>query len=336
MENLYNIPTSEKYFRENFLEIFRSNNKIEFLNECLKNPKMVPIIFENIVNIFKYFSSTSLIFTLDAFEDHNLLDEFNSSLNDHFEEILNNTSFLNVYTILLLDRVKITKENKEIFNEYLLLNKDQLIQIIMEYSIDGLYYEELYFVVEKLLDEICENEGLRYADIKRVDSFSCYSKVYIIGTKVFKIGTREVYKIPDDPRLLKPLIRVDLKKYSNRKLDKVIEVQEFVDTNLKLTVEEKYAIYKEMRERGVIFADLKTANFGRLLKDNNTYWNKELADIRTAKGFRNISSTVLKKGEIVILDTDYLYFEKDKNIDLLEAEDYEDFYIKEKELIKKN
>lgn len=110
-----------------------------------------------------------------------------------------------------------------------------------------------------------------------------------------------------------------------------------VDTNIEVSEEELYSLYKEVRDRGIILADIKLDNVGRLLKDNNRYWNKELGKSKRAVGYIededfSTNDEVLKAGELVIIDSDYIYYENDPYIewgDSLAAK-FEDRYKLEK------
>ena len=184
----------------------------------------------------------------------------------------------------------------------------------------------------KLTDEILINENKKWIDIRPLKS-GTYSAVIEIGDKVLKVGlNRTTYDIPYDPRIIQPLIRFKLDKISN--LHGTIEVTEKVDTNVKLNNEELYNIYKEIRERKIIYADLKPDNLGILLKDNIKHWNKELSNDFESLGYEKPNcEEILKKGEIVITDTDFIYKEGTEHINWGNetSHEFEKRYLKEKE-----
>ena len=134
-----------------------------------------------------------------------------------------------------------------------------------------------------------------------------------------KVGKeRNSYKIPYHKRILQPLIRVDLSEFSKTNKG-TLEVAEKVDTNIKVSEEELYEIYKELRDNGIIWTDTKQRNVGKLLKDNRRYWNKSLGQSKKAVGYRedeefDLNEEVLRKGELVILDSDYIFLENDPHI----------------------
>ena len=61
---------------------------------------------------------------------------------------------------------------------------------------------------------------------------------------------------------------------------------------------------------GLIWTDIKSANIGRLLKDNKYYWNSELSDSSKARGLNEkVGEVELKKGDLVLLDADWIFTE---------------------------
>lgn len=137
---------------------------------------------------------------------------------------------------------------------------------------------------------------------------------------MLKVGReRDSYKIPYHKRILQPLIRVDLSELSKTNKG-TLEVVEKVDINIKVSEEEVYEIYKELRDDGIIWTDTKQKNVGRLLKDNKRHWNKSLGQSKKAVGYReggefDLNEEILSKGELVILDSDYIFYENDPHIE---------------------
>lgn len=151
----------------------------------------------------------------------------------------------------------------------------------------------------------------------------------LVGDYVVKIGGyRQTEKLPNDRRILQPIIRQRLPgKEMSGYIRPFIEVQNRVETNWTedLSIieieEELYKIYKEIRERGHIFADISPENIGRLIKENRPNYkfrdtDGEYKDIRPteiATGLKGEieEDEVLKPGELVILDSEFIYEEKD-------------------------
>ena len=169
--------------------------------------------------------------------------------------------------------------------------------------------DSLYDTLIRLIDEVLEHEGLEYIDIRLLKG-GAYSEVLQIGDKILKLGkSRSCYQIPYDETILQPIIRFDLSKISTLPL--VLEVMENVSTDVHLSKDELYSFYFKLRERGIVFADIKNENLGILLKDNLIHWNKSISSDNKDKGIDGENLSILKKGSIVILDTDYLYTEQD-------------------------
>ena len=89
-----------------------------------------------------------------------------------------------------------------------------------------------------------------------------------------------------------------------------IEITEFVDTK-NITKEDVYFIYKELRGCGFVWTDCKEDNIGRLLKDNKVYFKGIDKVDKNATGYINDNIEILKKGDLVIIDNDYIYNEED-------------------------
>ena len=242
--------------------------------------------------------------------------------NDNLEILLGNIP--NEYILFLATKNKIEKDlvknrdgffkekNQEILNNFLTENKKEYIEFLFFRSDKEKTKEEEISIdlVLELIEEILEHENLKYKDIQYIGG-GAFSEIIKIGTKIIKVGKkRHNYEIPYDKTILQPIIRVDLSKISN--IDTTIEVMENVDTNFFISKEELYNFYVTLRERGIIFADIKAQNLGILLKDNKVNWNKKISLDNANKGIKNTyEEEVLKKGELVILDTDYLYTEEE-------------------------
>lgn len=195
-------------------------------------------------------------------------------------------------------------------------------------------------VIEKIITEI-----IKYDDtpISSIDySFGSYSFVLITNSKVIKLGCdRENDFFPDNPYIVKPLIRRKLESNGSKFF---LEVTERVETlnNSGIGEEEVYGLYKNMRDLGLIWTDAEVKNVGRLLKDNIIHWGKELSDESVNQSFDGKrGNIVLKKGDLVVLDADYIYKVGDKNIVYprgSKAYDFEERYLEEKkkELEKKD
>ena len=242
-------------------------------------------------------------------------------LRDRFVNISNYMDNYMLYKYL--DYKNISREVSEKFNTRIKENKEQFIRETMIYRNKNAWVsfsDSTVFLLEKLIEELLEAEKLDWVDINYIGS-GTFSQVFEIGSKVLKVGeSRQTYKIPYDKRILQPLIRVDLSEISDTDYG-VIEVCEKVDTSIRPTNEELYSIYKEMRDRGIVCADIKATNVGMLLRDNKRWWHNDLGAYKKPLGFKNqandsevldLEDDVLKTGEFVILDSDYIYYEDDE------------------------
>lgn len=236
-------------------------------------------------------------------------------INDNFDDYVSQCDLVILFKLYLyvkeftLQPINIEKvnmlisENPELFGQALLKNK------FLEKESD---YENVMDVIAKVVTELVEKQDLKYSDIKYLSSGS-YSNAFLIGDKVIKIGRkRETHIIPNDKRILKPLIRLNLGDYSN--IEGSIEVCNYVNTDINLSDEEMYQLYKELRDRKIICTDFRMANLGSLIMDNDYNWKDELGDDVSARGLIGEYDEKLKSGDIVIIDTDYIFNENDPNI----------------------
>ena len=72
-----------------------------------------------------------------------------------------------------------------------------------------------------------------------------------------------------------------------------------------------YELYKELRYKKLIWTDCHKCNVGILLKDNKVYY-KDIDYIdKNATGYTSENKEILKKGDVVILDNDYIFTEEE-------------------------
>ena len=94
-----------------------------------------------------------------------------------------------------------------------------------------------------------------------------------------------------------------------------------------------YKIYKELRDDGIVWTDIDWENIGVLLEDNVTTLNGKQFEVDDGSvGFvSKKGGDSLKKGEVAIIDTDYIYRADDSNKEWVAgAERFEQKYQKEK------
>ena len=307
--------------KEHYQEIITNCDAMERLiivRELSSKKEMHPFLEENDMELFKRATSLAEINDILKFPiqlDHQTI------MNQNLKKYLKEVPHFCFFSILILTDNYFTKENQEILNHLLFENQKEYLAFYLFYKTNlPKEMDNLLELITKLVKEIKEHEKIKDIDIKKIKG-GAYSEVLKIGTKVLKIGkSRTTYQIPYDKRILQPIIRVDLSKLSS--LSFTLEVSEYINPNVQLTEEEEYQFYKELRERGIIFADMKSSNLGILSKENIIHWRPATNLDLITKGITNEPiNPPLSKGELVILDTDYLYTEKDYN-HLIETEQF--------------
>ena len=180
--------------------------------------------------------------------------------------------------------------------------------------------------IDRIIYELQREQNVRMVYIEKIGRGG-YSKVYQIGEKVLKIGkSRETYKIPNHPRILQPLTRTNLiDERDDNKIFGCIEVSDRVDilcnskeqerelADNEGAVEKLYQIYKELRDDGIIWTDVRFANVGKLRKRNVPNLDGEEMDVDPeAVGMdKSVKGRVLEVDEWVIIDSDYIWREED-------------------------
>jgi len=188
-----------------------------------------------------------------------------------------------------------------------------------------------------LFDEISKNENTSFTELRYIDAHGFFSKVYKLGNKVIKIGIpRVTYEIPYHRRLLQPLIRREILKGQL-----YIEISEYLDSGRRITEEDVYLVFKELRDDGILWFDPTPDNLGRLKKNNIIHFKSPLNIENDSVGFlpsESKNNQVLSKGDLIIIDLDFLFKENDyeninrarKVIELDNFYKYELRYQKEK------
>ena len=87
-----------------------------------------------------------------------------------------------------------------------------------------------------------------------------------------------------------------------------------------ITREDVYRVYKELRKAGIVWADPKIENLGRLIGKNEINYHGITNPSENATGLINENKTIKKvlgPTEIVIIDTDFLFYENDPRLNSL-------------------
>lgn len=165
-------------------------------------------------------------------------------------------------------------------------------------------------IIKLMILDVMKNENVKFSDITY--NGGGFSRILLIGDKVIKLGDRVTKKFPNNPYIVVPLLR---KEFDINNMKCFAEVTERVDTSTKPSKEELYQLFKNLRNLGLKWTDIKEANVGRLNKKNIIHWRdnlnptEEVLELGTKRG-----TTILEEGDWVILDADFIYDENDPNI----------------------
>lgn len=173
-----------------------------------------------------------------------------------------------------------------------------------------------------LIKDILKEEKVSLKDV--YCSCGSFSEVLIIGNKVLKVGSKFTKHIPYDKRFLMPLIRTDAyhgMPYKDGYFEKgtMLEVYERVDTS-NISDDDCYEIFMELLKKGILWADAKPDNLGRLLEPNSVYLSGAYKKDKNGKKMDyyvdnksvymykiNDDIETLGAGELVIIDLDSIY-----------------------------
>lgn len=241
------------------------------------------------------------------------------------------------YELFRMDLYDYFENNKQFIEEYM---KNNLKKIINQLSIINLInyksrnLEERMLIKNRLdcnpqlsIEDICKNKifkelNINYdltilkfliyicSDILKYEKKNISNIIFIdgsgarclmIGDKIIKIGRRETFRIMDDKRYLKPVLRKEI-LIDNEKICFEITERASLDVN----DNDLDYIIEEFKKKGKEWNDPSIDNIGKLIKPNTTYYKYP---IYTDTGYikNEESNIILPKGEIVIIDNDYMY-----------------------------
>ena len=320
--NYPNIDYAYRYKIMNLINEDIINNKI--LDNTINNTNIDNInnwdinIFIKIIN--KYLNEKLL--SIHKKKLSNILSYLSNSKD---LELLKNYLELNK----IINDENISKENYNNFINNLINETYNMRNILEKNNID----KKIVDIVKMIIDEVRDHEKANLKDIEYI-GIGTYSFVIGIKSKVIKLGpNRNNYYIKNSPYILQPIIR--------KKLDDnyIIEVTERVNTNIKTDDDKLYTLYKNLRDNNIHWTDINSDNVGILLKDNIPNYYLRTGPIKTNPkniGLIGKNNKILKKGEYVIIDLDYIYDSNDKNIIIphkskQKIKKFEQKYIKDKE-----
>jgi len=232
-------------------------------------------------------------------------------VHDNLDYILENYSVKKIVPIY--EHVELNEHERAKMNKYFDSKKEDFLSEVLtrtlslKGNIDKNKLNVLLGVVSKIVDDALKKENCKITDIKILMS-GAFSNVIRIGDTIIKVGIpRKTFNIPNDKRILQPYLRRDLTEEFG--IEATIEVCDRVDTDISLSEDELYAIYKDMRHRGVVCGDFKYDNIGKLIKPN-TPRNK------VSNGMIGEVKETLDMGDYVVIDTDFIYSEDDPKLNL--------------------
>lgn len=311
-KRIFNDINPFELIKNHFFELIDNRSYgylFAIIKELYEYPEMVPFINTNMYEIIKRAKTYELnnFFVWDKEDGY----DFNKYINENFVDLCSIVSSEIIIKLFTLS--DLNENNKKIVNEMFKGREKEIVLCLLDGRIDGIkdeeYQQDFIDIVTKVILEVCEETNSNITDIK-VEGFGFYSIVFGIKDKIIKVGvSRCVYQIPNDERILQPIIRIDMSNFTSNK--GVIEVSEKVDMDFKMSEEELYQLYSEMRDRGIVCADFKKSNIGKLIKDNTIHWNKSINLDNSSRGLIGNVDKVLTSGNYVIIDTDHIYFEKD-------------------------
>lgn len=216
---------------------------------------------------------------------------------ENIEEAFKNLNY--VYFTNLFHALKILKQSPY-FEEVFEKNKQTFYKTWLKLEKITKENEDLFQTIILIIEDGLKLAKKNITDIEYFRSGSI-CKTYKVGDFVIKVGKKWFQeKIPNDEALLYPVCR----KYI-RELDIAIIISYYGETE-NLYNEDAYQLFKEIRNRGNNWIDVKKENIVRLLQDNNSYgFEVEPETI----GFVGKTKEKKKKGEIVICDLEALYKE---------------------------
>lgn len=293
---------NEKYILDNCFSLMPY-----YLDDILDNDYIFAIRNIGCNKIIEYFKSNNVVL-----DDIRL---FRCLLNIYKDktDIVNNIDYFIKNTISLLDLKELLIEYNipgvDKINYILDTDREKLVLDLVypktDLTIDILKQEKIYDTVKLLVEELALKENVHLHDIKHIATGG-YSNVLQVGSKILKLGKkRKNFSIKNNKRFLAGF-RGEIQSLYFDDVILTYEITEVVDTkhngNINL-----YELYKELRDEDLIWTDCNKDNVGILLKDNKVYYKDIDFVDKNATGYTSENKEILKKGDVVILDNDYIF-----------------------------
>ncbi len=343
-----NSPKKMSNIKKNFteyLELCSEQNIMLFINDIKSMPEMESTLYYNSDSICRKFGIQTILkmtrekafkerfeyihemyegirmkyYTIDEYIEDLIKSNEIDYICDNMEQVVASSDIHSLIKLGLLKKIKQLNADRfsEIHSSIVCKMTGIKPQLLDANTLLGLTI---------IVDEVAQNENVDIADLEYIGK-GTLANVYKLGNKVIKFGrNRLTDKIPYHRRILQPLVR--RRVYSGFK-DLYVEIAEYIKPDNEITDEDAYSIYKELRDDGIVWLDAKRENLGRLEKDNIAHFKEPIYVKNETVGY--IPETIKKeeplhKGDVVILDTDFLFREQDFDERLLNSHINTDFY----------
>ncbi len=259
-----------------------------------------------------------------------------SSLNtfilEHKQEVLTNIKNINKDLFLTKSYlIHLNKENYEGINNLINLIDEQItknplpyLQELITYYLKSHYdyksqeFKSFVYLIAQGIIEVCTEEKVECKDI--IFNFDDLLYAQMVVPFVVKINNiylkitpfYKSFNMHHFPYLIASINRQDF-TIAGQKI--YLTVTPRVGTS-NITKEDVYTVYKKVRDLGLVWTDPSVNNIGRLLEDNITNFKNFGPVPYENLGYIDSlgNDIILKKGDLVILDTDYIFKEDEPNI----------------------
>lgn len=262
--------------------------------------------------------STGLEDFLKYISDKNIIKEEFENLLQILKRTLNPKSYFKIIKVIN----DIEPSYCESLNNFIEKDYDSIVRRIAAESLNlsglnkqtkfsDIQFQNVVTLIKLFLSELMEHEHANYLDIDYI-SKGASSIVIGIKNRVIKVGIeRFKYEVPNSEYILQPILRKQFKELNNY----TIEVTNRVEQDLDISYDELYNLYINLRNQGIIWTDINPKNVGRLIKDNISDYELRTGNLENnseVSGMKSITK-VLKAGELVVIDTDLVYSEKEQD-----------------------
>ncbi len=186
--------------------------------------------------------------------------------------------------------------------------------------------KDIIYKVLSVFDQVFLHEGASYSDIEFLGR-GATSYVFAVKSKVVKIGSSRYTKnIRNNPYILQPVLRKSFDFEGPILEGLYVEVTDRVKackTSKDVSDDELYELYAKFRDIDLEWVDVDSRNVGRLLQDNIINW--KLPTVFENDFSSGEISDIQKAGDLVVLDTDFIYEGKapDELFNMYEDEEWD-------------